>query len=119
MTLVRWIARVWSGLNVAFILLLMFGQGLIVNGAELTVTEWIGLLFFPFGLVVGLLAAWRYERVGSVIAIASVFGFYLWNFIASGTWPRGPFILLLALPAFLFFGVAWSRPTAQHSKGET
>ncbi|MCB9156074.1 MAG: hypothetical protein H6645_03025 [Caldilineaceae bacterium] len=61
MNILRWIARLGSLLSVAFVLLFLFGEGLVVNGVWPTATEWVGLLFFPLGLAIGLLIGWRNE----------------------------------------------------------
>ncbi len=107
MNILRWTARILSLLSVAFVLLFLFGEGFMVDGAWPTTIEWIGLLFFPFGLIFGLLIAWRNEFFGALLAAGSVIAFYGWNFMISGDWPRGPYFLLLALPALLFLIVAW------------
>ena len=107
MNILRWIARIWGVASIAIVLLFLFGEGLVTNGVWPTATEWIGLLFFPFGLLVGLLLAWRYELAGALVAAGSVVAFYGWNFFVNGNWPVGPFFVLLALPAILFIVLAW------------
>lgn len=98
----HWIARIISAVCIGFILLIFLGEGLTVDGIWPTTSEWVGLFFFPFGLLVGLLIAWRYELVGGLISIASLATFYLWNYIATGRFPTGPYLLLMALPGVLF-----------------
>ena len=112
MNILRWIARICALLSIGFVLLFLFGEGLTVNGVWPTPVEWIGLLFFPFGLALGLLIAWRYELLGGVVAAGSIVAFYLWSYVVHGDFPRGPYILLLALPALLFLIFAWRKPAA-------
>ena len=49
---------------------------------RLTPQEWVGVLFFPVEIVVGMIVAWRWEGVGAGIAVVS------------GDFPRGPSFLL-------------------------
>ncbi len=110
MNILRWIARICALLSIGFVLIFLFGEGLTVDGVWPTPTEWIGLLFFPFGLAIGLLIAWRNELMGGLIAVGSLVAFYLWNFVVRGELPSGPYLLLLALPALLFLILAWRKP---------
>lgn len=112
MNVLRWLARICALLSIGFVLLFLFGEGLAVDGVWPTPAEWVGLLFFPFGLAIGLLIAWRNELLGGFIAVGSVLAFYLWSGIVQGALPRGPYFLLLALPALLFLIVAWRKPLA-------
>ncbi|MCB0097618.1 MAG: hypothetical protein KDE46_17930 [Caldilineaceae bacterium] len=107
MNILRWIARLGSLLSVAFVLLFLFGEGLVVNGVWPTAAEWVGLLFFPFGLAIGLLIGWRNELGGGLIAAGSIAAFYVWNFAVRGSLPAGPYFLVLALPALIYIGLAW------------
>jgi len=50
---VRWIARVWSILSIAFFLLMFVGEAFMDSGTPLpTPIEWVGLALFPGGVVV-------------------------------------------------------------------
>lgn len=69
----RTIARFWSVLSISLILLFIFGEG--IAPSKLTLIEWIGFLFFPVGLTVGLIIAWKKELIGGLIAIVSVLAF--------------------------------------------
>lgn len=113
MNILRWTARILGLASIGVILLFLFGEGLVVNGAWPTPTEWVGLLFFPIGLMIGLLIAWRNELIGGLFAVGSVAAFYVWAFIVRGGLPRGPYFLLLALPALLFLILAWRTPAAE------
>ena len=96
-----WIARICAGLTIAFLLLIFIGESFGSKNLP-TSSEWIGLLFFPLGLVVGLIVTWWREGIGAVIALCSMAAFYLWNYADSGSWPSGPFFPILTVPAVLF-----------------
>lgn len=90
---VKSIARFWSILSIAMILLFLFGEGLNLSG--FTAKEWVSFLFFPAGLSAGLVIAWRKEISGGTFSIISV---VLFAIIMNANW----FIIALAFPAVLF-----------------
>lgn len=109
----RRLARLWSLATFAFLLLFLIGEGLSGPRVMPTTMEWIGLLFFPIGLLLGLLLAWRWEGLGGAIAVGSFLLFYLWIRFEAGRWPGGPYFALLAAPGLLFLLVAgWERANA-------
>ena len=64
--------------------------------------EIVGFLFFPIRILTGMLLSWRWEIGGSIVAIGSLIGFYLWYAIQSGRLPTGPWFIVFTSPAFLF-----------------
>ena len=94
------LARVGSIASITLLLLLFFGEGL--HPSKISLNEWAGLLFFPIGVVIGMTIAWWKEGVGSLIAVASLIGFYLvWGYLLRnhiGGW----WFLVFASPGFLF-----------------
>lgn len=94
------LARVGSIASITLLLMLFFGEGL--HPSKISLNEWAGLLFFPIGVVIGMTIAWWKEGVGSVIAVASLIGFYLvWGYLLRnhiGGW----WFLVFASPGFLF-----------------
>ena len=100
------LARIWSLVSILFILFFVVGEGLTVNGVWPTPDEWVGIAFFPVGLLLGLLISWRNEGFGGFVGLLSTVGFYIWNFASNGSFVRGPFIILLAAPSLLFM-VYW------------
>jgi hypothetical protein len=72
---VRWLPRVTSLVSVGILLLFIIGEGSGPN--PITAREWVGLFFFPFGVVVGMLVAWRREVLGSLVSIGSLACFTL------------------------------------------
>ena len=67
---IRWTARLTGVLSIGVLLLFFIGEGF--NPTKLTIKEWILFLFFPFGVMLGLLVGWKREFVGGLIAIISL-----------------------------------------------
>ena len=98
----RWTARVWGALSVAFILMFVIGESIGGGGPRLGLKTWVGLALFPIGVCVGLAVSWFREMWGGIFAIGCLIGFYTWIRHISGVWPRGPFPFLVAAPGLLF-----------------
>ena len=102
-TAVRWLARIWSILSIALVLVFVFGElaggG---HGPKPTAQEWLGIALWPIGVGLGLIVAWRREWVGGAIAVVCLIAFYGWNLYLSGHLPRGPIFSLVAAPGILF-----------------
>jgi hypothetical protein len=100
---IKWIARIWSILSLAFILL-FFGASITSSiGKETFVFKDVfQFVFFPIGLTIGLILAWKWEGLGGIIAIGSIIGFHLQMLIKNGNPDFNLFIELLAAPGILF-----------------
>lgn len=72
----------------------------------MTAGEAVAFLFFPVGVVVGLVVAWRRELVGSLITVGSLVLFYLYMSAWGSLRPPGPYFLLFAAPGFLHLASA-------------
>ena len=108
----RWSARVLSILAVGVVLLFAFGEGL--NLSRFTARELVLFLFFPFGVCLGMVLAWRWEGLGGGITVASLAAFYLAQRLMSSSFPRGFALVALAAPGFLFLLCRlWARSTAK------
>lgn len=94
----RWTARVWSIVSVGLLLGFIVGEGANPSGTR----EWIGLLFFPIGISLGMLWAWRNERLGGTITVVSLLLFYIVHLTTAGSFPAGFAWLAFAAPGFLF-----------------
>ncbi len=107
--IVRWIARIWSIASIGLILLFIIGEGINPTAPS----EWLGLLFFPFGISLGMLLAWRKEGLGGIIAAGSILIFYGVHLATAGRFPKGWAWLAFAAPGFLFL-LSWylSRKTS-------
>jgi hypothetical protein len=97
-----WAARLLSLLSIVVILLIFIGEAESFELAGVTFQEWLGLLFFPFGLALGMIIAWRWELTGGAITIGSLLAFYLVEWAFSGSFPRGPYFMILAMPGLIF-----------------
>jgi hypothetical protein len=101
---IGWIARVWSLVNIVLVLLFIFvGQD---NPAS--PTEWIGFLFFPGGVCIGMIVAWWEEGIGGGITVGSLSGYYIYHFATASAFPTGFAWPVFAAPGFLFL-LDWYR----------
>ena len=107
---VRWIARSWSIASIALVLISM----VLERTHPGTPAEWVGFVFFPVGVSVGMVLAWRWEGLGGSVAVGCLLVFYVIHLITAGMFPRGLGWLLFAAPGFLFL-LCWrvSRVPAQ------
>jgi hypothetical protein len=94
----RWTARVWSVASIALVLAFIVGEGFNPSGPS----EWLGVLFFPVGISVGMILAWWKEGLGGSITVGSLLVFYLVHLTTAGTLPKGWAWLAFAAPGFLF-----------------
>ena len=107
---VRWTARFWSMATIGFVIAFIIGEGINPSSPH----EWIGLVFFPLGISVGMIVAWRYEGTGGSITVVSLLIFYMISLVGTGHLPAGWGFPLFAAPGFLFL-LAWalSPPAAK------
>jgi len=101
-TILRWTARGLSLLLALVVIMMMFAPDPNREPRPLRLDEIVGLAFFPWGVFVGTLLAWRWPRLGSLIAIGSVPALYISQLILRGQFPFTPFFLLPLTPAVLF-----------------
>ena len=111
-TIIRWIARIWSILIFALaVLVIRTPDPWVVEPVPLADRIAMGL----FGAaILGSLIAWRWEGLGGAIAIASVVGDDVFVRITrgGGPWsqvltPAAPLEFLFGLPGILFL-VCWA-----------
>ena len=100
LAVIELLARIGSVASVTFLVMLFVGEGF--HPSEISKNEWVGLVFFPIGVVIGMVIAWWKEGTGSAITLGSLLGFYLvWGYFLQnhiGGW----WFLAFASPAFLF-----------------
>jgi hypothetical protein len=100
LSVIEVLARITSVASIALLVMLFLGEG--VNPSAITRNEWIGLFFFPIGVILGMVIAWWKEGLGAVIAVGSLAGFYLvWGYLLKnhiGGWA----FITFASPGFLF-----------------
>ena len=90
----RWTARIWSIASVGLLCAFLFGEG----PPPLTVKA----ILFPFGVMLGLILAWRFERLGGLLAALCMLLFYVLEYIGHGRFPKGYAFLLASAPAVIF-----------------
>ena len=98
---IRWLARIGSLVSIAILLMFLFGG----NEKLPNLMETIGLVFFPFGIMVGMAIGWKNELFGGVVTVLSLAAFYAGHFLTAGNLPSGPYFILFALPGILFLFV--------------
>jgi hypothetical protein len=85
------------------VLLLMFLFGEKFEVSKVAASQWLGLIFFPLGVIVGFVVAWWKEGLGGAITIASLLTFYLiFVLLLKGSLSQGVWFLVFAAPGFLF-----------------
>jgi hypothetical protein len=106
MTIIRWIARIWSILIFArAVVIVVVPDPYLVKPVPLT--DWIELGFYGVAIL-GLLLAWRWEGLGGTIAIVGVVGHAIAFCIFRGVWfVQAIPVLLYGLPG-IFFLVNWA-----------
>ena len=75
------------------------------GGPKPVESEWIGLSFFPIGVMLGLAMTLRYPIAGGILVAASLLSFYAWHFFESARLPTGPFFILFAAPGLLMLAI--------------
>ena len=96
----EWIARAASVASITLIVMIFLGEAF--HPSEISFQEWVGLVFFPIGVVAGMIIAWRKEAVGGFVTVASLIGFYLVYGYLLRNHIGGWFFLAFAAPGFLF-----------------
>jgi hypothetical protein len=96
----RWLARALSLFSVGVILLFLVGEGF--DPSEVSLRQWAALVMFPGAVVGGMIVAWRREGLGGAITVTGLLALYLYSFFLNGVLPRGPYLLILSAPGFLF-----------------
>ena len=109
----RWIARAASLLSIGLILMFLIGDSF--NPARVRPREWIGLAFFPVGVVAGMIVAWWKEGFGGAITLASLVAFYgIYGWLMGSNVNSAAFIFF-ATPGFLFL-ICWLLSRSQLSE---
>ncbi len=96
----KWTGRTLSILCIGFILMFLIGEGysLLKPGIRVIILH----LFFPIGVITGMIISWFKEGFGGAITIASLCDFYILNLILYGKLPKGPWFLIISSPGIIF-----------------
>ena len=100
---VEWTARFWSLASIGLVLAFVFGEGVHPASAG----EWLGFLFFPLGITIGMMVGWWKTGVGGAITVGCFLAFYAVHLATSGAFPSGWAWLVFAAPGFLFL-LSWA-----------
>ena len=99
LAVIEWLARISSIVSITLMALIFIGEPF--RPSEISRNEWIGMAFFPLGVVIGIVIAWWNEGVGSVLTIGSLIGFYLiYGYLLRN--PIGGWFIVFASPGLLF-----------------
>jgi len=115
--IIRWIARIWAALMVAF-MLFMFIAHIIEDGIGPLTGLYIRDYFMMPSMVIsliGLALGWKWERLGGIMALGGMVAFYLFDFAFSGDFPRGPTFLIIVFPGVLFLILAYTANKTDQS----
>lgn len=100
LAVVELLARVGSIASITLLVLIFMGDAF--RPSEISRNEWIGLAFFPIGVVLGMIIAWWKEGVGSVLTVGSLIGFYVVYGYLLRNHIGGWWFVIFASPGFLF-----------------
>ena len=106
--IVLWSARITSVISTLILSLFVFGEPFPVT--KITGAQWVGLLLFPPGVVIGFAVAWWREGLGGLITLGSLLAFYLvFLSLMNGGLSNAGWFLVFAFPGFLFLLSALGR----------
>ena len=111
----EWIARAASVVSITLLAMIFFGEAF--HPSQISPEEWVGLIFFPTGVVAGMIIAWRKEAVGGFMTVASLLGFYVVYGYLLRNHIGGWYFLAFSAPGFLFlFHWLLFRATGRHGR---
>ena len=97
----RWIARGLSLVSIALLVLFVVGE--LPTPGRVAARELVGLAFFPLGVVVGMIVAWRREGLGAAIGLSSLACFYgVYGLALRGSAALGWWFVIFSSPLGLF-----------------
>jgi hypothetical protein len=96
----EWLARIASLASIALLGALFIGEAL--HPSQVAAKEWVGLLFFPGGVMLGMILAWWKEGVGAAVTVGSLIAFYLIYGYVLRNHLGGWAFVTFAAPGFLF-----------------
>jgi len=86
-------------LSIGLIFLFLVGEEF--HPTQIPLKQWIGLIFFPLGVVIGMIVAWWKEGFGAGVTLLSLLAFYGVYGLLFGNRLGGWFVAFAA-PGFLF-----------------
>ncbi len=112
--IIRWTARIWSILIILLHLVIFFGYIFYpeTDGETWRTIEIIAAIFYPVGVLIGMIIAWKKELLGGIISLVGYLIFTILILIPRGAIVRMfPMVLIVNGPGILFFinGVLMKR----------
>lgn len=114
LAVVELLARLGSIASITLLVLLFQAEAF--NPSEIPPRQLIGLLFFPIGVMLGMIIAWWKEGLGGSVTVLSLLGFYFVYGYLLRYHLAGWAFVVFASPGFLFF-LHWlfSRAEPEHA----
>lgn len=110
--LLKWSARILSIIAIG-IIAKTFAETAsdvpVSNFQEITL-----LSCYPFGVVLGMLIAWKWEGIGGMITLLSLTGLYLFDYIFYNIFPSGTDYFRLSSPGIIFILYSLFTYNARH-----
>ena len=100
LAIIELLARVGSIASITLLVMLFMGEAF--HPSEISSREWAGLVFFPIGVIVGMIIAWWKEGLGSALTLGSLLAFYLVYGYLLRNHIGGWAFIVFASPGFLF-----------------
>jgi len=66
-------------------------------------------ILFPFGIMLGLVLAWWFERIGGLVTAVSMLLFYALEYLGHGRFPGGYAFILVSAPSVIFICYGYLR----------
>jgi hypothetical protein len=104
LAVIELLARVGSIASITLLLMLFAGEGF--HPSQVTARQWVGLAFFPIGVIIGMVTAWWKEGLGAAITLLSLLALYLVYGYFMRYHVAGWAFIAFASPGFLFL-VHW------------
>lgn len=104
--IIRWIARIWGSLILAFVLLFVLGYMLGDEGLgleNLSNKDIITFIFFPVSPIIGLSIAYNNEKIGGIITTLGIIGLL----IVRSDLISNPYIIIGIVPPGILYLVYW------------
>ena len=116
LALIECVARLASIASITLIVLLFWSEAF--NPSQISRTQWVGLVFFPLGVTIGMVIAWWKEGLGSAVTLGSLAAFYLVYGYVFKNHIGGWAFIAFASPGFLFL-LHWllRNSGAKHAHG--
>jgi hypothetical protein len=102
--IMRWITRIWAALVAAAVIFAFFANIFIEGGgssSQFSTRDILMMVLFVLTWM-GLILGWKWEAIGGGLTVGSMLAFYIFEVIFTGSFPKGGFFIVIALPGVLF-----------------